>query len=416
MEPINVTLMGVRGASRTKDPADPNFYEITALVPVMEVVKHISNGPFANLREGCSADPTANKTSPIAKLIKNQLATDPEMFLQKNNGITLIADEAVADAHGQPGTLKIVYSNSAFLREHAQEPNNTQQIRGLGNGGTTAGAIAEAVSEGLYPNANGTAYVRLTVKCGAFDRNTVHDMVEGLNKNKQIDSFSSANYSGAFKEIREFLESDRAEVAGYHFPPVSYFFGDSGSYEIQDLVQFLVLFVRTNAEGDLIPHAAYAGVENCLRYYQTPDGKKACLRLLPLLPKIVYLYEFICANARTAYNKKGSFFSTRLFSGTEIAPEELPFSHLETTVRANNGWTFPLLAAFSSVVSDNGKEWRVNPQDLFLELAPTMIRSLNKSFENLGGSRGGKVSSLGRTEDVYIVQQAIVDRRLAQRR
>lgn len=416
MEPISITLSGVRGASRTKDPADPNAYEITAVVPVIEIEKHISHGPFANLREGCSSDPTANQRSPIAKEIINQLVDDPTMFFQKNNGITLIADEAVADVHGNAGTLKITYSNPTFLREYRSDKSNSQQIRGVGNGGTTSGAIAQAVSDLVYPNTKGSAFVRLTVKCGSFDRDQVHDMVEGLNKNKQIDSFSSANYSGEFNPIRDFLNSAAAAEMGRVFPAVAYFYGDSGEYTIQELIQFLVLFSRTDAEGDPQPWVAYAGVENCLKYFRTPDGHRACVHMLPMLAKIVYLYEFIIANVRTAYNRKGSFHGLSLFSDMEAPAVELPFSHLEKTVRINNGWVFPLLSAFISVVADSKKTWRVDPQQLFLELAPKMIAQLNESFLELGGGSGGKISSLGRTAGVYKIQQSLVDNKIFRRR
>lgn len=416
MEPISITLTGVRGVSRTKDPADPNSYEITAIVPVSEIARVVATGPFANLREGCSSDPTANKRSPVAKAIINQLVEGPTEFYQNNNGITVIADEAAAEAHGSSGTLRIVYSNPAFLRAYRDDPNNTQQIRGVGNGGTTTGAIAEAISEGVYPNDKGPAFVRLIVKCGTFDRDQVHDMVEALNTAKQVDSFSSANYAGLFDPIREFLQSSAAEIDGRHFPAVAYFFGDAGEYTIQELVQLLVLFARTDAEGDLVPHNAYAGVDNCLKYYKLPEGNKACLRMLPMLAKIVYLYEFIIANARTAYNSKGSFHGLALFAGMNAPPTELPFSHLEKTIRVNNGWVFPLLAAFASVVADNKKSWTVNPQELFVELAPKMIKQLNASFDELGGARGGKISSLGRTAGVYKLQQQLVDQKMFRRR
>jgi AIPR protein len=416
MEPITIVLTGVKGASKTKEPSDPNQYDISALVPVEEVAKHISSGPFANLREGCPTDPTALKRSGrIIKSMKSQLMLDPQWFCRKNNGITIFADEATAEVHGKPGTLSITYSDSSFLREYKNDKNDTQQIRGIGNGGTTAGAIAEAIAEEIYPNANGTAYVRVTARCGSYIRKEVSDMVEGLNRNKQVDSFSLANYLGDFDEIKKFLGSDKAEVAGYAFPPVAYYSGASGSYEIQDLIQFLTLFVRVDEDEDPIPASSYAGVESCLNYFRTEKGKKECLRYLPLLPQIVYLYEFIVSNVKNAYNKKqGKFFQLSIFEGMELPKEEeLPFSHLKTKIRINNGWVFPILAAFIPVVSDNKMSWKTNPQTMFLHLAPKMIKDLNDIFLEMGGSKGGRVSSLGRTASTYTVLRSIVTNSLS---
>lgn len=409
MEPITVVLSGARGGSKLKDPSNSNQYEVTCLVPAEEIGKYIATGPYANVREGCSNDPDANKKSnSVVTAIKNQLTDGPDDFNKKNNGIVLFADEASMDAHGKTGTLEIQYSNKTFLREYQEDRNNKQQVRGLGNGGTTAGAIAEAMSEGTYPNSKGTAFVRVTVRCGDYGRSAITDMAEGLNKNLQVGGFSVANYRGEFEEIKKFLST--AQFAGMDFPPVAYYYGAAGEYDIEQLIQMLVLFARQDEKtGDPNPAAAYGGTMNCLNYFTSSEGKRACLKYLPLLPQIVWLYEYIQANARAAYNKSGSFGSLSLFQDAEIAPKSLPFSHLTTDVKTNNGWIFPILAAFIPNVTDNKKAWIVNPHELFLRLAPKLIKALNDQYTNLGGAQSSKISALGRTPIVYDALRGTVE-------
>jgi hypothetical protein len=332
------------------------------------------------------------------------LGDEPNLFHTKNNGITIFADKARVETHGTGGTLEIEYSNPSFLSEFKRDPENKQQRRGLGNGGTTAGAIVEAIRDEIYPNAEGTAYVQVFIRCGNFSQQEITDQVVGLNTNKQVKAFDIENAKHAFDEIREYLQSEKAKLGEQYFPATAFYSGQGSSgYTVENMVQFLTLFARQNEDGEPVPVLSYAGTEGCLKYFV--DNKTECLKYLPMLPHIVYLYEFIIANVREAC-KKPRFGSLLLFQDQIIPTRELPFSHLKTTVRAHKGWVFPVLAAFQPAIADNKRSWALDPQILFLSLASRMVREMNDTFSRAAGSRR---SALGREPGLYTTLRSMVE-------
>lgn len=403
MEPITEVLRGVVNGSHKKDPNNDNRYVIEAYLPVSEVTK-LFDGPWANPRIGKS-DESGVKSSRIAKDIITSLETNPALFHEKNNGITLIADSAKLEAHGgRPGTLVIRYSSENFLKSYRQNCDNTQQIRGLANGGTTTGAITAHLRSGEnVVNSVRDAFVKIQVRCGDYGHEEVSEIVTSLNNNLTVDPFSSANYDGAFKELRNFLESDKAMYNGRHFPKVAYFFGDSGEYQIQEIVQLLALFARYSDDGETpMPEKAYTGVSGALDFWK--KNKRDALRFLPLLPSIVAQKEYIIAKSRAVYNTKGSFGGLKLFDAATglilPAPITLPLTGLKSDIRDSNAWVFPILASFQAAIdiSDDGVAfWTRDPETLFQAVGPQLIRTLSDTFI----STGSKLNALGRNKDVY---------------
>lgn len=408
MQPVTEVLRGVVNGSHKKDPNNDNRYTIEAYLPVSEVPK-IFEGPWANPRIGKS-DELGVRSSRVARDIAKSLEEDPSVFHEKNNGITIIADSAKLEAHGgKPGTLVIRYSSENFLRDYNKNSENIQQIRGLANGGTTTGAITTLIRSGEdVVNSLQNAYVKLQVRCGDYDRDEVLDIVSSLNNNLTVDPFSRANYDGSFEKIQKFLSGESASYAGRHFPKVSYFFGDSGDYTIQEIVQLIALFARENEYGEPSPEKAYTGVSSGLDFWK--NNLSQALRFLPLIPSILHLKEFIIANARNSYNNAGSFGQLKLFdkeTGLILqSPVSLPFSGYKSDLKDSNAWVFPLLAGFRAALTDDENEitWKRDPETLFQELAPRLIRTLNRAFI----SGGAKLNALGRNEDIYASLRGVV--------
>jgi len=76
----------------------------------------------------------------------------------------------------------------------------------------------------------------------------------------------------------------------------------------------------------------------------------------------------------------------------------LPYTHLETTVRANNAWTFPLLGAFlgATTIKAGVAKWLTDPEPLFTKLAFTLVSDLNEAFKEVP-----RLTVLGRVKPVY---------------
>jgi hypothetical protein len=335
--------------------------------------------------------------------LKEQLRTEPSRFHLKNGGVTVIADNATGECRGGIGVVTITHSDPEFLKEYYPDKNNKQQIRGVTNGLTTVGTITEAIKEGIYPNDNGPAYVRVTVMCGSqtSDREDVLDVSQGLNASAPQTPASLANYERDFDEIKATLASPTAVIDGQYFPQVEYYQGSVGDYRANFLVQLLVLYARrmeTGGEEIPCPWIAYAGENGCMKYFLSEAGNAECKKYLPLLPSIVHLYEYILSHVKEDYNLKGSFHQLKLFEDADVASRMLPYTHLETTVRANNAWTFPLLGAFlgATTIKAGVAKWLTDPEPLFTKLAFTLVSDLNEAFKEVP-----RLTVLGRVKPVY---------------
>lgn len=402
LQPLVITLNGVKNISKKNDPIHHNQYDLTFDAPAAEMPK-LNAGPAANPRVGCPEDEEA-RDSRMVPVLKEQLRSEPDRFHLKNGGVTTIADRAEGDCRGGiNGVVTITYSDPEFLKEYYADKNNKQQIRGITNGLTTVGTVTEAINEGIYPNDKGSAYVRVTVRCGSEtnSREDVLDVSVGLNASAPQTSASRGNYEGDFDEIKTILDSETAVIDGQHFPPVEYYQGSVGDYKVDFLVQLLVLYARrmeTGGEEAPCPWVAYAGEGGCMKYFSSATGKAECMKYLPLLPSIVHLYEYMLSHVKEDYNLKGSLHQLKLFEDADIAPRMLPYTHLETTVRANNAWTFPLLGAFlgATTVKAGKAKWVTDPEPLFSKLAFSLISDLNEAFKEVP-----RLTVLGRVKPVY---------------
>jgi len=402
LQPLVVKLNGVKNVSRKNDPIHLNQYDVTFDCPASEAPK-LNEGPAANPRFGCPEDEEA-KDSRMVPVLKEQLRTEPDRFHLKNQGITVVADKAEAECRGGVnGVVTITYSDREFLKDYAADKDNKQQIRGITNGLTTVGTITEAIKEDIYPNDKGPAYFRITVRCGSAtnSREDVLDVSEGLNASAPQTAASCGNYSGAFDEVKTRLSSPDATIGGQPFPQVEYYQGSVGDYKVDFLIQMLTLYARrTKVGGEETPSPwmAYAGEGGCMKYFSSPEGKSECMKYLPLLPDIVHLYEYILSHVKDDYNRRGSFHLLSLFVDSSINPRMLPYTHLETTVRANNAWTFPLLSAFlgATTVKHGKAKWIAEPEPLFTKLAFSLVWDLNEAYKQVP-----RLTVLGRTFPVY---------------
>lgn len=347
-----------------------------------------------------------NRTSPVSKEIEETLIDDPSSFHEFNLGVTEIVD--AVKFNPSTGVLTLEFSNPTFLKEYKELPLDPTQIRGLANGGTTCGTINAAIRDKKYPNKttarDGEAFVKLTVHVGQFTRDEVCEMVTSLNSNLVVDPFTRANYANYFDPIRTFLELWNSgkkdlgwgEESTKDFPPVNYYYGDSvitggpaaEGYQIQDLVQFLCLFSRTEQTGKYDPTKAYTGTSGCLSYYITEVSEddaaikatKArlrefrCMEYLDLLPGFVHLYEYIITELQSNYQRNvenGKFFGLKLFEDLALVdPRIMPFTHRPTNIRPKNSWVFPVLAAFRSLIDTESRNiaWEYNPEKVFDEV------------------------------------------------
>jgi AIPR protein len=365
-----LTLNGVREGRRQSDPLNPNRYVLTGLVPVEEVQKFAKDGgmtPWANPR-------LTSPNGKMAKVIRYSLINERGKFHDLNRGPALVADLGKLDKD-------TVVANFAPGKK-----------RGLIDGGTTVSAIIEELSNGFQQSDDQEKQqlVNVRIFCGPRTETEVDELVEALNTNKQVDAISLANFQGDFEWIKEVLKSKR-------FPlKVSYFDGDTGEYEIDDIVQILSLFVMAE------PTDAYLSKQACLQNFQANPDLYKCFGLV--LTDILHMSEYIPLIVAEKYKQGGGKFAALEMIGGDKSKKEpkYTFPLLNKTVNftPRNAWVFPILASLKAnlgIDKDGNFMWKVSPTSLVDEVARDLFDKVKNAFDREKNLNYG----VGRNADLY---------------
>lgn len=381
-----LTLHGVLKGHKDVSPTNPNRFVFSGYLPVDEVPKLAMSDsmPWCNPRYGYSDQKGVQRSSYVAREIKGSL-NEPG-FHERNQGIDLVANNATLEN----GILTIDFGTIKSLK------------RGLGNGGTTTMVIIDALVDGVFvqpEEKDKKQYVKLSVYCGEYENADVDDMVEAWNTNRQVDTSSLANFTGKYEWIKKQLEKSLPGPG--KFPKVAYFFGDTGDYRVEEVIQILSLFAMPDAA------KAYSGFGGCLDFFLTDleQGKESKLRELePVLLDLLYLSEIIPGEIQEMYNAKGKKGKGGVFKGLGMiekgnAPSALPYARTEITFTPHKAWLLPLVASFRGALDfENGPvHWKVNPIQLFREIGVSLFNTIQETFEE----QGSNFNKTGRDKNLY---------------
>ena len=350
---------------RASDPVNPNRFHFVGLTPLPEVTKfQLDSIPWANPRH-------PNPKSQMARKIRASAFENRGQFHLLNRGITLIAEDGKLD-HDQ---LTIHFGSA--------------KRRGLIDGGTTVGALAAAIHDGFSQSLikEEQQYVRIQAFCGPWTDEEVVELAEALNTSVQVDSFSIANLAGRFQWIKDALKARRA---GFR---VSYFTNDEGDISIEDLIQWLALFMVDD------PTSAYSSKEKCLAHYEANLVEYE--KCKDILLDIIKLSEYVPLNSKTQYNAPGDRKFGRLaiiLDSTKGSTYSLPVLNETIDYAPHKAWVFPLMASLRPALdkSHGPYSWRTDPFKLFDRLAPELITKVNRSYGSLQ-----TFNAVGRNPDLY---------------
>jgi AIPR protein len=355
-----------REGRRSSDPNNPNRFGFTGLTPLGEVAKfQIGRIPWVNPRN-------PNAKSKMAKVIRASALDNRGKFHLLNRGVTLIASDGKLE-HDQ---LSIDFGSA--------------KRRGLVDGGTTVGALVQAIEDGFVQSQiqEEQQFFRVQVFCGPWTDEEVVDLAEALNTSVQVDSFSIANLAGEFEWIKATLKDAKFKV--------SYFANDEGEVSIEDLIQWLALFQMEE------PTTAYSSKEKCLKTYE--ENREEYKKFRSVLLDIVRLSEHVPLQSRNSYNSSGD---NRKFGNLSVirdsstgSPHTLPVSRETIEYRPHKAWVFPLIASLRPALdtSTNPFKWRKDPFKLFDRLAPELVEKINRSYKSLQN-----FNAVGKNPDLYEV-------------
>jgi AIPR protein len=361
---------------RTSDPTNPNRYSFMGLVPLPEVVKlQRTQIPWVNPR-------LPNAKSKMAKVIRASAIENRGKFHLLNRGVTLLAED---------GKLEQDVLTANF---------GSAKKRGLVDGGTTVGALCEAVGNGFVQGQTKEEqqFFRVQVSCGPWTDEEVVELAEALNTSVQVDSFSLANLAGSFDWIKSTLKKDRIDFK------VSYFTNDEGEVGIDDVIQSLALFLMDE------PSAAYSSKEKCLDHYEnnTSEYKK----LENILLDIIKLSEYVPFQSKAQYNADGNHKFARLSviaDSTKGSAYPLPVLGETIEYCPHKAWVFPLLASLRPALdrSTTPFKWKKDPYKLFDKLAAELISKVNRSYNSLQ-----TFNAVGKNPDLYELLMEKVEKAL----
>lgn len=342
-----------------------------AVVSVKDLPKELEDWRALNPR-----DPKLS--SGVSKKILETLEDQPDFFLLKNRGITILTDKVEFD--NQSNLLKI---------EMTDKGKN-----GLLDGGHTFKVIRSFVDTLDQDElADISAMVKVEVLEGIQDRNDVIGIVEARNTSTQVKEQSIEELKDTFVAIKEVLKGKTYEgrIAYKEYELLED--GSKKDIDIKEILSYLVCFDVESFDKSKHPIKAYSTKAMLVDHFSS--RKKEMEKYVKLLPEILELRDTIYLELPDAYNKSandeagGKFGKltgvTDTSSKKKMGDVVLEFTGEKSHYRIPSGFIYPVLASFRNLVGiKNGQcYWKANP-----------IKFLDDLKSDLASRVGGQAKEL----------------------
>lgn len=335
-------------------------------------------------------------SSGVALKIKSTLEDNPESFLLKNRGLTIMVEKAEFDNQENIVKLEMIDQNK----------------NGLLDGGHTFKVIRNYI-DGLSKDeiSEINAFVRIEILEGIKDIEDAVGIVESRNTSTQVKEQSIEELKKNYEEIKNVLKDcSYAENIAYK----EYELLEDGSkknIDIKDILSYLICFDVESFGGEKHPIKAYSTKASVVQHFR--DNQERMLKYIPLLPSILELRDFIYLELPEAYNQSGGKFGgltgiIELTSKARMQKEKLPFTGKESNYRIPTSFIYPVLASFRNLVEikDNKCIWKTNPVKIFRELKNDLAVRLGEQAKELRNpNKLGKDSATwGRCYDLVAIE------------
>jgi len=369
---IKVPAVAFRRIGTPSDDTIGRSY--VAIARVADLPKELENWRSINPR-----DPKL--TSGVAKAIRNTLESQPELFLYRNRGLTILAERVEFD--NQTNMLKIELSEEI--------------IHGLLDGGHTYYVIRDFI-EGLDESeiADIDAMVRIELLEGIQDRDAAISIVESRNTSTQVKEQGIEELRNTFKSIKQAVKGQLyAERIAYKEHELLED-GSKKDIDVKEILSYLICFDTESFGRSNHPIKSYSTKSSLVPHFS--DRKEEMRKYTKLLPEILALRDKIYQDLPDAYNKNandgtgGDFgrLTGVTYTGNKkrMADVHLEFSGVKSNYRIPSGFIYPILASFRNLVRvkpDGACEWKDSPERVWGDLkADLAVRVGNqaKSLQN----------------------------------
>lgn len=339
-----------------------------------------------NLEEWRSINPRDPKTtSPVFKAILDSLENKPQLFFDKNRGLSILADKVSIDEATSTATLHL----------------GDKSTNGLFDGGHTHSAIMQYLQ--TLGDEGSKAEVKVEVLVGVPESQIVN-LVTARNSFVAVKSESLANLTGSFEGIKQVLEGQSyADLIAYQENELDSG-GGSKPIPVREVLGYLTVFNKIKYPGTQSVTFAYGSrervIQEFVKFVQEIEGdeqaKKQFESLLKLLPEIIELRDKIYKELPSIWDTlpKGYGMSTtktkyakeRFAKLVEKSPLFADFgSQLDTPLYfVPDSFLYPLLAGFRANLKFNKQkncfEWIQDLDSLWEEEKTQLIESLKSKF------------------------------------
>lgn len=313
------------------------------------------------------------KAKPAREML-NTLASDPESFVLKNNGMMLVA--------------KSLESKGNDVELVCTEPDENEFAPGHGvlNGGHTYKVLLEALKDPKrYPRA-GEAVVLVSVALGIEDEE-ISRISKARNTSEKVPLHALRNLDGDWTDLKKHLPPESRRLV--FFKPNEPDVDQDSEFDVTDLVRRLAvmnneLFPAENAEH---PVRAYSGIGALVRQYDT----RKFMKLAQRLPDILRLEELVVRKWEELYGRnrtrsdsdaKEKIDLSRT-SGCSSEPMLL-MSGYQSSVTIADPFVLPVMAAFRVFLRDG--EWLMPMDEAWSQYGERTVRDLWKAYKEEGKS------------------------------
>ncbi|MCM2339408.1 MAG: AIPR family protein [Burkholderiales bacterium] len=330
-----------------------------AILNIKDLPKELDGWLAINPRE-------STPVSGVAKKIQASLIEQPEAFIFKNRGLTVM-------------TKKVNFETQTnIISLEMSDP----KIHGLLDGGHTYKVIQNELSNTIDGRKDlENAYVRVEFLEGFDDLNEVVDIVDARNRSAQVKEQSLEELRSHFESIKSVLK-DRPYADRVAYKEIELLEdGSKKDIDVKEILSYLVCFDNEAFTDNKHPIVAYSGKATALKHYI--ENRDRMSKYTILLPKILELVDKIKQDIPKSYNAQGGRWGGLQGVITEKESKrktELPFIGGESEYQTPSGFIYPILASFRSVVriERNKVSWKIDPVELFEKVKPMLAEAIGE--------------------------------------
>lgn len=331
------------------------------------VKRYLLQVPVRALPDNLPLDVNARRQSTrtgVAKAIQESLLASPDIFHLLNRGMVIAAKELQYDPKTSRVTLCL----------------EDTTVHGVLDGGHTYTIIREDTPP------DSTAKVMVEVLTGVEDYQA--EIVEARNTAVPVEAAALANVRREFDPILDWLDSHGLSKQRIRVKQ----FDREAEIPILEILSIMHLFdidhYGNDVEGfDRAPVRAYSQKSTILKHFQGSEHTKVYThKMLPLLPDILWLWDYLALNPLEHY-RAGTGKDTGRFglrTGNQTGPVRGTYLDLDLHYTIHKAYRLPLMAATRCLVVEKSGQY------CWKEVALPTIS------ENLEGQLGRRATQLER--------------------